>query len=205
MCNRLYQFVQVKKFDRFAVDVGQHHSHDRIYCFHPTVMIVNQDVDLLHALQSSRDAGDELETLHQLTMLQQWSGSMRKQRLDHSRMSWHNHAKQLLHEGRFVNEYTMSYGAHRELTEILPPYLQRKEYNSRSTEPIAVEHMVAAGLHTLQGGRVKDARHIVKSSRSAAYATVDDFIDAVNSAPKLDIKFPQNVHEWRAVNEGFRC
>ena len=98
-----------------AVDVGQHRSHDHIYCLHPTVIIVNQDTDLLHALQSTRDAGGALETLHQLTMLQQWSGGMRKQRLDHSRMSWHNHAKQLLHEDRFVNEYTMSHGAHREL------------------------------------------------------------------------------------------
>ncbi len=100
--------------------------------------------------------------------------------------------------------YTMSHGAHRELMEILRPFLQRKEYNSRSTEPIAVENMVTAGLRTLQGGRVKDARHIVKSSRSAAYAMVDDFIDAVNSAPEMDIKFPQHVDEWRAVNEGFR-
>ena len=58
--------LQVKKFDRFAVDVGQHHSHNLIYCFHPTVMIVNQDTDLLHALQSTCDAGGALETLHQL-------------------------------------------------------------------------------------------------------------------------------------------
>jgi hypothetical protein len=64
--------------------------------------------------------------------------------------------------------------------------------------------MVAAGLRTLQGGRVKDARHIVKTLRAACYAMVDDFIDAVNSAPHLDINFPQNADEWRAVNEGFR-
>ena len=64
--------------------------------------------------------------------------------------------------------------------------------------------MVAAGLHHLQGGRIKDARHIVKSSRAACYAMVDDFIDEVNSAPELDIKFPQNADEWRAANEGFR-
>jgi hypothetical protein len=32
---------------------------------------------------------------------------------------------------------------------------------------------------------------------------VDDFIDAMNSAPELDINFPQNADEWRAVNEGF--
>jgi hypothetical protein len=64
--------------------------------------------------------------------------------------------------------------------------------------------MVAAGLRHLQGGRVKDARHIVKTSRAACYAMVDDFIDAVNSAPELDINLPQNADEWRAVNEAFR-
>ncbi|KAL7502590.1 hypothetical protein ACHAXN_000526 [Cyclotella atomus] len=167
-------------------------------------MIVHQDVDLLQSLQSCRDAADALDTLQQLTMMQQWSDMLRKERLDHSRMSWHHHPNQLLHEGLFVNEYTMSYEAHKDLVEILRPYLQRKEYNSRSTEPIAVEHMVAAGLRTLQGGRVKDARHIVKTLRAACYAMVDDFIDAVNSAPHLDINFPQNADEWRAVNEGFR-
>ncbi|KAL3800774.1 LOW QUALITY PROTEIN: hypothetical protein ACHAWO_000635 [Cyclotella atomus] len=136
--------------------------------------------------------------------MQQWSDSLHKERLDHSRMSWHHHANQLLHEALFVNEYTMSFEVHKDLVQILCPYLQRKEYNSRSTEPIAVEHMVAAGLRHLQGGRVKDARHIVKTSRAACYAMVDDFIDAVNSAPELDINFRQNADEWRAVNEGFR-
>jgi hypothetical protein len=119
-------------------------------------------------------------------------------------MSWEDHANQLLHEGLFVNEYTMSYAAHLELVDILRPRLQRKDYNSRCTEPIAVEHIVAAGLRTLQGGRVKDQRHIIVTSRAACYAAVDNFIDAINSAPELDIKFPQSVDEWRAVNKGFR-
>jgi hypothetical protein len=48
---------------------------------------------------------------------------------------------------------------------------------------------------------VKDQRHIIVTSRAACYAAVDDFIDAVNSAPELDIKFPQSVDEWRAVNK----
>ena len=167
-------------------------------------MIVHQDVDVHDALRSSRDAADALETLEHLTNMQQWSDNLRKERLAHSRLSWKQHATQLIHEGLFVNEYTMSYNAHSELVEILRPYLQRKEYNSRGKEPIAVEHMVGAGLRHLQGGRVKDARHIVKTSRAACYAMVDDFIDAVNSAPELDIKFPQNADEWRAANEGFR-
>ncbi|KAL7501923.1 hypothetical protein ACHAXN_000076, partial [Cyclotella atomus] len=97
----------------------------------------------------------------------------------------------------------MSYDAHKELCAILRNDLQRKECNSRSFEPIAVEHIVAAGLRTLQGGRVKDARHIIGSSRAAAYVCFDDFIDAVLEAPELEIKLPQNDSEWRAVNEGF--
>jgi hypothetical protein len=70
-------------------------------------------------------------------------------------------------------------------------------------EPIAVEHIVFAGPLTLHGGRVKDARHIIGSSRTAAYVCFDDFIDAVLEAPELEIKMPQNDLEWRAVNEGF--
>jgi hypothetical protein len=121
-------------------------------------MIVHQEFNLLHALQSSRDANDAIETLEQLTAMQQWSDSLRKERLDHSRMSWHHLANQLFHEGLFVNAYTMFFEAHKDLVEILCPYLQHKECNSHSTEPIAVEHMVAAGLRHLQGGRFKDVR-----------------------------------------------
>ena len=45
-----------------------------------------------------------------------------------------------------------------------------------------MEHIVAAGLCHLGGGRVKDACHIIGSSRAAAYAAVDDFIDVVLEA-----------------------
>ena len=166
-------------------------------------MIVHQDVDINHALESTRHAADALEMLEQLTNMEQWNNQMQKERLDHSRMSWDDHAEQLIYEDLFVNEYTMSYESHSVLVEILRPYLQRNERYSCSSEPIAVEHMVAAGLHHLQGGRIKDARHIVKSSRAACYAMVDDLIDEVNSAPELDIKYPQNADEWRAANEGF--
>ena len=120
-------------------------------------------------------------------------------------MDWSAHKEQLIHEDLFENEYTMSPSAHGELLEILRPQLQRKEYNSRSTKPIEVEHMVAASLRYLQGGRIKDARHIIKTSQTAAYVAVDDFIYAVNNAPELDIKLPSNAEEWKAVNHGFRA
>ncbi len=105
-------------------------------------MIVHQDVDVHHVLESTRHAADALDTLEQLTNMEQWNNQMQKERLDHSRMSWHDHAQELIHEGLFVNEYTMSYEAHSELVEILCPYLQCKERYLRSLELIAVEHMV---------------------------------------------------------------
>lgn len=130
--------------------------------------ILDSSVDVGAALNSSRDALEALETLEELTFLQHCSDSVRKHRLYHSRLQWEQHAAQLQHEEVFVNEYTMLYGAHKELCDILRDDLQQKECNSRSLEPIAVEHIVAAGLLTLQGGRVKDARHIIGSSRAAA-------------------------------------
>lgn len=125
--------------------------------------------------------------------LQHWSDQLRNDRLDHQRMQWQQHASQLMHEGLFKNEYTMSYDAHCDLVEILRPQLQRMEQYCRTSEPIAVEHIVAAGLRHLSGGRVKDARHIIKTSRAACYNAVNDFIDTVNSAPELDIKFLQSA------------
>jgi len=167
------------------------------------ILHASVDVDVHTALHSSRDAVEAIEALEELTFLQHCSDSVRKFRLEHQRLQWEEHAHKLQHEESFVNEYTMSYDAHKELCDILRDHLQRKEFNSRSLEPIAVEHIIAAGLRTLQGGRVKDARHIIGASRAAAYVCFDDFIDAVLDAPQLEIKMPQNDAEWRAVNEGF--
>ena len=74
----------------------------------------------------------------------------------------------------------------------------------RCSEPIEVEHMVAAGLRGLAGGRLVDLKHIVGCGRSAIYDCFDDFIDAVNDAPELDINFPQTLEGWQRVNNGFR-
>lgn len=108
-----------------------------------------------------------------------------------------------MHEDKFVNEYTMSLPVHGKLVRILDPILQRKEYNSRGSDPILVEHIIATGLRVLAGGRTKDQRHIIGTSLSAAYDAVDDFIDAVNSAPELDIYLPQTTEEWQRINYGF--
>jgi hypothetical protein len=174
MCNWFFQSCKSKslteskvgqhrshcKSKSSAVDVGQHRSHDHIYCLHPTVMIVNQDIDLLHALKSTRDAGDALETLHQLTMLQQWSGGT----MSHGAAG---DALETLHQLTMLQQWsggTMSHGAHRELTEILRPYLQRKEFNSRSTEPIAVEHIKWKG-----GKRAKSPKKTRKKKNTAKH------------------------------------
>jgi len=143
-------------------------------------------------------------------LLLQWMASVaahppRGPRWHHNRLDWDDHVNQLIHEGRFVNEYRMSPSAHRRLVRLLDPYLQRVEWNSRGSEPILVEHIIALGLRVLAGGRVADIRHIIGASRAAAYQAFDDFVDAVNSHPELDINFPTSIDEWREINNGFRA
>ncbi|KAL7554114.1 hypothetical protein ACHAWF_017515 [Thalassiosira exigua] len=93
----------------------------------------------------------------------------------------------------------MSQRAHYNLLKIIGPDLQRAEHNSRSPEPIEVEHIVATGLRVLGGGRPKDIRHFVGTSRAASYNAVNNFVNAVNSAPELNISFPSNDAEWEEV------
>jgi hypothetical protein len=65
----------------FVAEVGQDGSRHSIASTKNHVhsidntpaMIVHQDVDLLYSLQSTRDVSDALETLEQLTTMQQWS------------------------------------------------------------------------------------------------------------------------------------
>lgn len=153
--------------------------------------------------ESPKSSSTDLQDLEDMLFLQRATANMRKEAWGHVRLDWDHHVKQLQHEGLFENEYGMSLSAHRKLVDILSPSLQRAEYNSRSPEPIKVEHIVAAGLRFLGGGRVKDQRHLIGCSRKAAYVAVDDFIDAVNSAPELDISFPTTVEEWNDVNAGW--
>ena len=123
----------------------------------------------------------DLRDMNDILFLNQASSNIRTHRWDHKRTNWYEHVAQLEHENAFVNEYTMSLQAHGKLVRILDHLLQRKECNSRGSDgPILVEHIIAIGLRILQGGRPKDMRHIFGTSRSAAYAALDDFIDAVN-------------------------
>jgi hypothetical protein len=89
-------------------------------------------------------------------------------------MSWDNHVDQLEHEGLFSNEYLMTRPTQEKLVSIVAPYLQRAQYNSRCSEPILVEHIVAVGIRVLSGGRTKDQRHITGMSLDAAYKAADD-------------------------------
>lgn len=146
---------------------------------------------------------DDIQDVDDLLFLQRITAQMRNDRWHHERLDWPKHVAKLVHEGSFVNEYTMSIPTHGKLVRILDPILKRVEYNSRG-DPIKVEHIVAAGLRVLSGGRVKDQKHIVGTSRTAAYDAVDDFIDAVNEAEELAIRFPSTVPEWQCVNAGFK-
>ena len=157
------------------------------------------------SINNNNDIGiNDLKDLEDIQILQHGALDIRNNRWDHGRLDWDAHVEQLLHENKFVNEYTMSVPAHGKLVRILEPILKRKEYNSRCSEPISVKHITAIGLRVLSGGRTKDQRHIMGTSLTAAYNAVDDFIDAVNSAPELDIHLPQTTAEWLEINEGFK-
>ena len=54
------------------------------------------------------------------------------------------------------------------------------------------------------GGRKKDEHHIIGSLLDAAYKAVNDFIDAVNTAPELDINLPKRKEQWVAINVGLK-
>ena len=67
----------------------------------------------------------------------------------HNRLDWNAHVQQLIHEGRFANEYRMSPSAHCNLVRLLDPILQRVEWNSCGSESILVEHIIALGMRVL--------------------------------------------------------
>ncbi|KAL7552356.1 hypothetical protein ACHAWF_016576 [Thalassiosira exigua] len=82
-------------------------------------------------------------------------------------------------------------------------YFDRAEYNSRSLEPIRVEHIMTLGLRVMGGGRPKDIRHFAGTSRAASYKAVNDFLNAVNETPELSINFPSGEAEWETVRRGW--
>ena len=132
--------------------------------------------------------------------LLQWMATVaanppRRWRWHHNRLDWNAHVKQLIHEGRFANEYRMSPSALSNLVRLLDPILQRVEWNSRGSEPILVEHIISLGIQLLAGGQISDVRHITGVSRAAAYTAFDDFVEAVNSHPDLAISFPNSPEE----------
>ncbi|KAL7456503.1 hypothetical protein ACHAWC_008001 [Mediolabrus comicus] len=129
----------------------------------------------------------------------------RKERWQHERLVWENHLELVFHEDTFSNEYRMSYAAFNVLKQILQPILQRNANKCRDSEPIMTEHIMAMGLRYLAGGRVLDNRRYIGMNKSSAYSAVDDFINAVNTCPELDIKFPSSAAEWEEVRQGWQA
>ena len=62
-----------------------------IYFYCSCSLNVHQDITLHQALQTSCDASDSLEMVEHLINMQQWSDTLRKERLHHSRMCWEQH------------------------------------------------------------------------------------------------------------------
>ena len=81
------------------------------------------------------------------------------------------------------------------LVWILEPLLQCKEDSSQSSELILVEHIVSAGLCGLSGGRAKEIGHFIDCPPRAVYLARDDFIDALNDVPALNIHLPKSMQE----------
>jgi hypothetical protein len=133
---------------------------------------------------------DNLHILQDMNLLFDVNSTLRNERWDHKRLDWDTHVRQLLYEGTFENKCLMSVLTHGKLVRILDHLLKRSAYDSRCSNPISVEHIVAAGMRYLSGGRPKDICHIIGCSPRAAYHLVDDFIDAVNTSPELDIHLP---------------
>ena len=157
-----------------------------------------------HNNQIDSTTAMELQDLHDLKFLHHSVLGLRDARWEFYRLNWDEHGTQHEHEGLFTNEYLMSQSAHKKLVRMLDPFLQRFEYNSRGPEPILVEHIIVVGLQVLSGGRPKDQRHIIGSSRAAAYLAVDDFVDAVNLAPELNIDLPTTPEEWEEIYEQYK-
>ena len=86
---------------------------------------------------------------------------------------------------------------------MLDDSLRREEHRCHDSQAITTRHIIALGLRALGGGRLSDIRHIIGCSKSAAYVALDDFVDAVNTCPELDINFPATAAEWKEVNDGF--
>lgn len=116
---------------------------------------------------------------------------------NHSRIDWEGHVEQLYHEHSFGNEYMMSPTAHSNLVSMLAPALLRDQRKSRFS-PILVEHVIALGLRTLGGGRIKDLRHIIGTSRPAAYAALDDFRNLTLSFQKVQGSGKKSTRDSRA-------
>ncbi|KAL7488001.1 hypothetical protein ACHAW6_013595 [Cyclotella cf. meneghiniana] len=147
----------------------------------------------------------DLLDLEDISFFQRTILNFRSKKWDHMRISWDEHVAQLEHEGLFANDYLMTRPPHQKCVCIVAPYIQQEELNSRCSEPILVEHIVAFGLRDLSGGRTKDQCHITGMSLDAAYKAADDFIDPVNAAPEFDVCMPKTVNEWDEINHGLKA
>ena len=108
------------------------------------------DLSLNNKMSDNRNVDDVNREMDDIFLLQ-WMATVavrppRVPRWRHNRLDWNAHVEQLIHERRFANEYRMSPSAHRNLVRLLDPILQRVEWNSRGSEPILVEHIIALGL-----------------------------------------------------------
>ena len=76
---------------------------------------------------------------------------------------------------------------------------------SHAHKPVTIEVIMGTGMRYLARGKVNDICHVYHTSRSAVYSCVVSFIEAMHTAPNLDINLSQTASEWEDVQRGFAC
>ena len=122
---------------------------------------------------------------------------------DRYRIDWEEHVELKTFERRFHILYRMDYSSFVRLHNILCPFLNRMESNSRSVEAITNVMIVACGVRYLAGEKLRSLESDFGISKSSAYVAKDKFIDAVLQCPDLDIKFPTTTEEFSSIAKGF--
>jgi hypothetical protein len=122
------------------------------------------------------------------------------------RMDWNTHVRGLLTEGGFTRFYRMSYPSFQKLLNIIRPCLEideKKSIASTGQGPITPEIQLHIALRYIAGGSYDEIRLGTQMSVPSFYRIVWKVIDAINSAPELQIKLPTTKDEINFVKESF--
>ena len=109
----------------------------------------------------------------------------------------------------FRRAFRMSYEDFQELCRLLNPRLDALQLNNgqRDWGPngrIANSIRVACAIRYFAGGAVYDILTVFGISESSLYASISMVVDAVNSCPQFELKYPENEERQQEIARGFR-